>query len=220
MFRKAVINRIEVASLNGLVKRFWLTTADREPLVFFAGQWLDVVCPGVDRVGGFSLVSAPSISSGEFQLAVKRSPHAAAAWMTETAAVGDHVDVSVGGSVFFDPEADQGQHLHLLAGGVGVNPLWSIAQAAVRSRRVSLFYSCKADEELFRDDIEELEKSNGDSFQITRFIDRRIGIADLADVRRGDVFFICGPSGFADAMQEHLAGMGVTPDKMRCERWW
>ena len=65
---------------------------------FAAGQWVDFFIPGVEKVGGYSMCSAPSdLEEGRrMDLAVKASTWAPAAWMHNTAKVGDVVQMRVG----------------------------------------------------------------------------------------------------------------------------
>jgi len=55
----------------------------RGPLSFLPGQWVDFFIPGLTTVGGFSFTSTPRqlAQRGSFELAVKRSRHAPAAWL-------------------------------------------------------------------------------------------------------------------------------------------
>ena len=73
---------------------------------FRPGQWVDFFVPQKDFVGGFSLCSPPD-AVPSLTLAVKRSTHAPAAWVTNEAAVGDVVEVRVGGDATLrSPQTD------------------------------------------------------------------------------------------------------------------
>ena len=86
-----------VAQATPTIKTFEL--ALEAPTPFAAGQWLDVHIPGLETVGGFSLVSAPAQSLQRVQLAIKESAHPPARWMHRDAAVGAELVVRVGGNV-------------------------------------------------------------------------------------------------------------------------
>lgn len=107
-----------------------------------AGQWVDFTIPGVDIVGGYSFVSAPTkehpkaLSSDmhsslpSFDLAIKRSDHAPAAWVHSAACCEEsEVEVKVGGDFTldlmkrYDTNTDT---VCFIAGGVGVNPLFAM----------------------------------------------------------------------------------------------
>lgn len=81
-----------------------------------AGQWVDFTIPGVDIVGGYSFVSAPMKDAPEavrpdiphttlpsFDLAIKHSDHAPAAWIHSAACREEvEVEVKVGGDFTLD----------------------------------------------------------------------------------------------------------------------
>ncbi|XP_029919985.1 oxidoreductase NAD-binding domain-containing protein 1 isoform X2 [Myripristis murdjan] len=96
---------------------------------FKAGQWVDFFIPGLEKVGGFSMCSSPGLlqREGVIELAVKYSKHPPAHWVHTMCTVGSRVAMRVGGNFFFDPlPSDPSVDLLLVAGGVGINPLYSI----------------------------------------------------------------------------------------------
>ena len=120
---------IEVSSLSPTVKKLVLRP---EPGVSFAaGQWVDFFIPGLERVGGFSMSSAPSQleEEGTMDLAIKASLAAPANWVHTACKVGDTVGLGVGGNFFHPSPGISFPHsILLVAGGVGINPLFSIMQ--------------------------------------------------------------------------------------------
>ncbi|XP_028285037.1 oxidoreductase NAD-binding domain-containing protein 1 isoform X2 [Parambassis ranga] len=109
------------------VKR--LRIAVHPDFVFKAGQWVDFFIPGVEKVGGFSMCSSPGLlqREGVIELAVKYTKHPPAHWIHTMCTVGSSVAMRVGGDFFFDPQpSDPAMDLLLVAGGVGINPLYSI----------------------------------------------------------------------------------------------
>ncbi|XP_031179054.1 oxidoreductase NAD-binding domain-containing protein 1 isoform X2 [Sander lucioperca] len=96
---------------------------------FKAGQWVDFFIPNVEKVGGFSMCSSPGLlqREGIVELAVKYAKHPPAHWIHTMCTVGSRVAMRVGGDFFFHPTpSDPTVHLLLVAGGVGINPLYSI----------------------------------------------------------------------------------------------
>uniref|UniRef100_G3NVD2 Oxidoreductase NAD-binding domain-containing protein 1 n=1 Tax=Gasterosteus aculeatus TaxID=69293 RepID=G3NVD2_GASAC len=96
---------------------------------FKAGQWVDFFIPGVETVGGFSMCSSPGLlqREGVVELAVKYTKHPPAHWIHSACTVGSRVAMRVGGDFFFNPApSDPSVDLLLVAGGVGINPLYSI----------------------------------------------------------------------------------------------
>ncbi|XP_068603395.1 oxidoreductase NAD-binding domain-containing protein 1 [Brachionichthys hirsutus] len=116
-----------ITSESETVKR--LRIAAHPDFSFKAGQWVDFFIPGVETVGGFSMCSSPGLlqREGIVELAVKYSKHPPARWIHSTCTVGSQVAMRVGGDFFFDPSpSDPAVDLLLVAGGVGINPLYSI----------------------------------------------------------------------------------------------
>ncbi|XP_045913689.1 oxidoreductase NAD-binding domain-containing protein 1 [Micropterus dolomieu] len=110
-----------------MVKR--LRIAVHPDFTFKAGQWVDFFIPGVEKVGGFSMCSSPGLlqREGIVELAVKYTKHPPALWVHTTCTVGARVAMRVGGDFFFDlSPSDPSVDLLLVAGGVGINPLYSI----------------------------------------------------------------------------------------------
>ncbi|XP_056274975.1 oxidoreductase NAD-binding domain-containing protein 1 isoform X2 [Pseudoliparis swirei] len=96
---------------------------------FKAGQWVDFFIPGVETVGGFSMCSCPGLlqREGVVELAVKYTKHPPAHWIHTACTLGSRVAMRVGGDFVFDPApSDPAVDLLLVAGGVGINPLYSI----------------------------------------------------------------------------------------------
>lgn len=110
-----------------MVKR--LRIAVHPDFTFKAGQWVDFFIPDVEKVGGFSMCSSPGLlqREGVVELAVKYAKHPPAHWVHTTCTVGSKVAMRVGGEFFFDPSpSEPSVDLLLVAGGVGINPLYSI----------------------------------------------------------------------------------------------
>ncbi|XP_037701432.1 oxidoreductase NAD-binding domain-containing protein 1 isoform X2 [Choloepus didactylus] len=145
------------------VKRLRLLVADKD-FSFKAGQWIDFFIPGVSVVGGFSICSSPRLLEQEriIELAVKYTNHPPALWIHNQCTLDSEVALRVGGEFFFDPQpGDASRNLVLIAGGVGINPLFSILQHSADLYRertnkgsgykigtIKLFYSAKNTSEL------------------------------------------------------------------------
>ncbi|KAJ7322457.1 hypothetical protein JRQ81_018744 [Phrynocephalus forsythii] len=128
---KEIISKAKVCAItdeSATVKRLRLAVADKE-FTFKAGQWVDFFIPGVAVVGGFSICSSPGLleKEGILELAVKRTTHPPAHWIHTKCTLDSEVALRVGGNFYFDPQpADPPANLVLIAGGVGINPLFSI----------------------------------------------------------------------------------------------
>ncbi|XP_062984634.1 oxidoreductase NAD-binding domain-containing protein 1 [Elgaria multicarinata webbii] len=130
-FRQEIISKAKVCGIiseSETVRRLRLAVTD-DQFTFKAGQWVDFFIPGVAVVGGFSICSSPGLleQEGVLELAVKYTTHPPAHWIHTQCALDSEVALRVGGNFFFDPQpADSSSNLVLIAGGVGINPLFSI----------------------------------------------------------------------------------------------
>ncbi|XP_032657025.1 oxidoreductase NAD-binding domain-containing protein 1 isoform X2 [Chelonoidis abingdonii] len=171
-FRQEVISPAKVCGITNeseTVKRLRLAVTNKD-FTFKAGQWVDFFIPEVAVVGGFSICSSPGLleQDGVLELAVKHNVHPPAHWIHTQCSLDSEVALRVGGNFFFDPQpADSPVNLVLIAGGVGINPLFSILLHVADFHRnqesekngykmgtVKLYYSAKnTNELLFKNNI-------------------------------------------------------------------
>jgi len=227
-----------------------LTLEVKDPdFVFRAGNWVDFFIDGVSKVGGYSMCSTPA-ELPRLRLAVKRSKHPPAAWChSEAAVAGATVQVKAGGQFSWDPIVDGPGvgHLLFLAGGIGINPLYSMLQAASavapsalpELRRISLLYSASKPSELaFRGHLEEMAGQDGRlrlDLRVTRNeeepwigatgrIDAEAIAAALAEAAAPTqevLAYVCGPPAMTDSLTEVLTSeLGLPADRVRFEKWW
>ncbi|XP_061838472.1 oxidoreductase NAD-binding domain-containing protein 1 [Nerophis lumbriciformis] len=217
---------------------------------FKAGQWVDLFIPGVEKVGGFSMCSSPGLlqREGVVELAVKYSKHPPAHWVHTACTLGSQVAMRVGGDFYFDPSpADPAVNLLLVAGGVGINPLYSILSHAADLLEVSrapmgsahLCYSAKTTEELlFKNSILQVcgqfpdklscdfhvtQQSNDLETHLQSFVNRqRITAEELrahVDPER-TLCYLCGPPPMIEAISRTLQDLGLAQDRIVFEKWW
>uniref|UniRef100_A0AAV2K2E2 Oxidoreductase NAD-binding domain-containing protein 1 n=1 Tax=Knipowitschia caucasica TaxID=637954 RepID=A0AAV2K2E2_KNICA len=226
------------------VKRLRLTV--HPDFSFKAGQWVDLFIPGLATVGGFSMCSSPGLlqREGVIELAVKYTDHPPAHWLHTKCSLGSRVKVRAGGEFFFDPgPCDVALDLLLVAGGVGINPLYSILlhtaellrlkQDSVRS--VHLSFSAKSPQELlFKSSISEtcalFPSVLSCDFHVTQGSTEleppmsrgRISIDDLrAHVRPpSSLCYLCGPPTMIESLSVSLQELGLPPERVRFEKWW
>ncbi|KAM9308031.1 oxidoreductase NAD-binding domain-containing protein 1 [Gastrophryne carolinensis] len=171
-FRQEIISPAKVCGItneSATVKRVRLAVENRD-FTFKAGQWVDFFIPGVPKVGGFSICSSPGLleQEGALELAVKYNLHPPAHWIHTECSLDSEVALRVGGEFFFDPQStDSPVDLVLIAGGVGINPLFSIllhvadlhkdlatTGRGFRMGNVKIYYCAKnTDELLFKKNI-------------------------------------------------------------------
>ncbi|KAM3858315.1 oxidoreductase NAD-binding domain-containing protein 1 [Diretmus argenteus] len=220
---------------------------------FKAGQWVDFHIPGLEKVGGFSMCSSPGLleREGVVELAVKYTKHPPAHWIHNVCTVGSHVAVQVGGDFFFDPlPSDPSVDLLLVAGGVGINPLYSIllhAADLLRLNRASdaligsthLCYSAKNTQELlFKNTIVKVCQEFPDKFSCDLHITEENADAEPhlqpfitcgriteAELRahvdpQRTLCYLCGPPPMIEAISKTLTDIGLPKDRIIFEKWW
>lgn len=226
---------IEVSSLSPTVKK--LVLKPDPGVTFAAGQWVDFFIPGVERVGGFSMSSAPSQleEEGTLDLAVKASFAAPAHWVHTACKVGDTVGLRVGGNFFHPTPGLSFPHsILLVAGGVGINPLFSIMQqcksladqkASGSPKAVTLLYSAKKREELiFLEEIKLREGWSLETFVTGEDGGRRLDQNDLKRALENMpgrvVTYLCGPPTMTEAVAAGLQELGMKRGDVKYENWW
>ncbi|KAJ7991529.1 hypothetical protein DPEC_G00284820 [Dallia pectoralis] len=231
------------------VKR--LRLAVHADFTFKAGQWVDFFIPGIEKVGGFSICSSPGLlqREGVIELAVKYTPHPPAHWIHTQCIVDSLVEMRVGGDFFYDPlPSDPLVDLLLVAGGVGINPLYSILTHAADLLRQNspnnigsthLCYSAKNTQELlFKKTIidmcEEFPSKLSCDFhvtsQTTEYEQRlrpyinpgRISEEKLrAHVDPNTTLcYLCGPPPMIESLVRILLDSGLPRDRILFEKWW
>lgn len=239
-----------ISNESDSVKRLQLEVQDPK-FTFRAGQWVDFFIPGVEKVGGFSVCSSPGLLYRErvIELAVKYTQHPPAHWIHTKCTVDSSVKLRVGGDFYFDPKpADPVVDLLLVAGGVGINPLYSILMHSADLLRLShrytsghthLSYSAKNTKELlFKNNIIGVCKEFPDrlscDFHVTR---QELDIEpDLLPYTTSDrisqkalrryvnpertLCYLCGPPPMIESVSTDLQHIGLSKDRILFEKWW
>lgn len=239
---------IDIKTL-GPVKLLRLEVKDHN-FTFKPGQWVDFNISGVTPFTGYSMVSPPSLlaSSNVLDLAIKYSDYPPTLWVHEKCKLGDKVDIRVGGDFYYiSPSPTSPSKINdvlLLAGGVGINPLYSILQHYLEQddpeRKITLLYSAKSPAELvFMDDILKLTNEYKSCFTATLFSTQHAILqTEMSHIKEGRIaendikealskinkasveVFICGPPGFLDLMETFCLSQGLQKDQILYEKWW
>ena len=204
-----------------------------------AGQHVDIRLTaedGYQAQRSYSIASAPE--DGRLALTVERlADGEVSPYLTDVLVVGDKLELRgpIGG--YFVWEAGEGGPVLLLGGGSGVVPL----MAMIRHRRAAgsdapmrLLYSAKRAEELiYREELEELAgRSDGfeafftltreqpDGWQgFGRRVDRELLNQVGWPVSEDPHAFVCGPTGFVEAVASSLVESGLPPHRIKTERF-
>ncbi|HEY7003566.1 MAG TPA: ferredoxin reductase [Gaiellaceae bacterium] len=204
-----------------------------------AGQHVDIRLTaedGYQAERSYSIASAPE--DGRLALTVERLDDGEVSpYLTEELVVGDKLELRgpIGG--YFVWDAEQGGPVLLVGGGSGVVPLMAMARhrfAAVSDAQMRLLYSAKrADELIYQAELDELA-ARGDGFETfftltreqppgwqgySRRVDREL-LADVAwPLSQGPLAFVCGPTGFVEAVATILVESGWPPGHVKTERF-
>jgi ferredoxin-NADP reductase len=204
-----------------------------------AGQHVDVRLTAEDGYHTQRSYSIASASDTErVELTVQRIPGGEVSeYLTEGFPVGAPVEIRgpVGGWFVWRP--DDPAPVLLLGGGSGVVPLMAMirTRAAAASRTpFRLVYSVRTPGDTYY--AGELQRRAGEDPLLevgmawTRAVPDgyprppgRLGTADLAapgwDPGRSPLCFVCGPTGFVEAVADGLVGLGHDPRRIRTERF-
>ena len=200
---------------------------------FEAGQFLAVRLrvDGREQVRCYS-ISSPPEARGFLEISVKRQGLVSGA-LHATMQAGSLLPVRTPAGSFRYP-ADDDRPLLLVAGGVGITPLISMVRHASLgepTRPVTLLYSARHEHDLaFRDELAWLAK-RGPRLRVTFAVSSgtpppdvypgRIDEALLRTVSglEHSIALICGPQGLIDSTAASLASLGMTPERIRFERF-
>jgi ferredoxin-NADP reductase len=200
--------RVHVSSIREVATDtlcFDLAPADGRPLPpFAAGAHVDVHTPS-GQVRQYSLCGDPTAQGTDYRIAVKRESSG------RGGSLGMHQQVSVGTPLgitgprnHFPLEPDAKVHL-LLAGGIGVTPLYAMAQALARRGEAWKFHYCARSREhaAFYDEIVALGGKN---------VLAHFGPTPILDTSRllreqppGTHVYCCGPRGLMEAVEAATA---------------
>ncbi|WP_146039437.1 MULTISPECIES: 2Fe-2S iron-sulfur cluster-binding protein [unclassified Variovorax] len=205
------------------------------PFIFAPGQFLNVAF----SVGGARMNRSYTISSSPTQrdhvdLTVKREPRGAVSrHVDDVLKVGDQIEAGgpVGKSTFTGTEADS---VVLIAGGVGITPMMSIARYLTERSwpgDIFLVYACRAPVDfIFARDVAELQRVNkklhvavamehpeGTEWQGLRGrLTKELLAQTVPDIASRRIH-LCGPPVMMDAVKAILTELKVPPDQVKTE---
>jgi ferredoxin-NADP reductase len=203
------------------------------------GQHLDVRLTAPDGYStqrSYSIASAPD--GDRVELTVQRVPGGEVSpYLTEVFAVGDPVEVRgpVGG--WFVWQATDPRPVLLVAGGSGVVPLMSMVRTRTGTKagpaRFRMLYSVRSPAEAYyADELPGL--ATGPDLAVRYVYTRqpppgwpvppgRVAVGELTThgwpPELEPACYVCGPTGFVEAVADQLVGLGHTPARIRTERF-
>ena len=220
------------------VKTFRLLPSSNDglmPFTFVPGQFMNVAF----SIGGERMNRSYSISSSPtrrdyVELSVRREPRGAVSrHIDDLLKVGDEIEAGgpVGRFTFNGTEADS---VVLIAGGVGITPMMSIARYLTEQSwagDIFFIYACRTPTDfIFAQEIAELQRANpklhvvvamsnpegtdwkGPRGRITKELLTQ-AVPELVSRR----IHLCGPPSMMDAVKALLTELGVPPDQVKTE---
>jgi ferredoxin-NADP reductase len=199
---------------------------------FHPGQWIDLYADvdGERRTAGYTLTSLPN-TKGSVEISVKTGDNPVTRFIHEKTQVGDTLHIQGGqGNTYYTRE--MGDHLVLVAAGIGITPIISILRYADEAGDVhaTLLYSAAtADELLYLNEIESIQRRNplikAHTFvtrEKTRHRRGRIDEAALRDLAHDPcaLHYVSGPRDMITDTAEALKRLGISETSIRYELWW
>ena len=213
------VERVETIATN--ICRFDLRRIDGEPLPRWqAGAHIDVhIAPGLVRQ--YSLCGETS-SSEYYSIAVKREEpsRGGSAALHAGIRAGADLEISTPRNLF-PLEAGEDESVLLIAAGIGITPIITMARELARSRRrFALLYfareeaACAFREEVSRSPLREATRI---FHEITAERVRGVLESCLAGSVVYDRIYTCGPGGFMSCVREVALRSGIREDRVRSE---
>jgi len=173
-----------------------------EGYVFTYGQHavVRITMPDGSRlVRQYSFSSAPS--TNELWLTIVREPNGqVSGWFTETAAVGDIIELSHPFTGPLMQKIPRGE-ICMIAGGSGIAPILSfIGELRAHKKPFTLLYSTRSDERCFKQQLAPLVDENV-TVRLTDVEPRLTGLEIQAKLSAESTVFICGSRDFVTDMK-------------------
>lgn len=175
----------------------------------------------------YSISSAPN--GRDYRITVKREPQGRISnWLHDKIEVGSIIDVAVpAGDFFLDPKGKR--EVVLLSGGVGMTPMISMLESCGGGdlRMIHVHAARDAGQHAMRDRHLELADESHVFYEIAEGAAKtnaHIGrispdwLVKISDPAIAD-YFICGPTGFMDAMIRGLRAANVPDDRIHYEHF-
>lgn len=195
-----------------------------------AGQFLTFEIPwnGMRLRRCYSLSSAPETDPW-LKVTVKRVEDGRVSnWFNDNLKVGDSILVQPpeGRFVLRSNEADH--PIVLFGGGSGITPVLSILKSALRTtdRKVKLIYANRDPESIiFKDEIDLWKAERPTRLEVVHHLDSEAGFMSVADIEKeirgweDAEFFVCGPTGYMDTIEEAFKASEIDPGRVKFERF-
>ncbi len=233
-FQELVIDQV-IEHEGAGARTFLMRSKDGGPLAYFrAGQYLSLKL----AIGGSSLSRPYSISSapkdalkGVVSVTVRDNPGGfAAEYMLDNFKAGDEVLASgPQGNFYYEPLRDP-EHIVALAGGSGITPFLSMAQAIADGTEdfdlTIIFGSRTKDQILFREELDDIAARCNKVHVVHVLSDEAVPGYEYGFITADRIkeyakepysVFVCGPEAMYNFLQGELAKLDLLKKNIRCE---
>jgi len=232
---------VEIVDETPTTRSFILAQPDGSPpeIDYRAGQHLTLLLDidGTPARRCYSFSSAPGISALPAITVRRVADGRVSSHLHDHVKAGDTLlALEPSGCFTLDESAGSAPRLVLIAGGVGVTPLISIAESTLRrlpdSRVVLLCGHRNEAEIIFRQRLDALAREFGERMSLHYALDDAPGnwtgllgpldgrrVLDVIDVDATDLYFICGPQAMMESVCAALVDAGVPRERLRTERF-
>ena len=208
--------------------------------VFQPGQFFTVLADVEGEIVPRNYSASNVPGTRELHLTIKERPGGRVSGRLSAVRPGQRVHVlGPFGTFTVGPSQVTRRRLVLVAGGVGITPLLSIARsvlAADAAAQIALVYGNRREEDIaFATELERLASKHAGRLQVRHVLeDPRPGFAgdrgrlDRATTARilgelaleeGTELFVCGPRGMQDEVLAAAASLGIAEDRIKRERF-
>jgi vanillate O-demethylase ferredoxin subunit len=197
-----------------------LVAADGRALpAFTAGAHIDLHLPG-GLIRQYSLCNPPG-DTGVYRIAVLRDPasRGGSRAVHDAMTVGTELSISTPRNHF--ELAPSAPHHLLLAGGIGITPLWAMAEQLAQSGGSFTLHHCTRSRE--RTPFVEILAASAYADRVQHHFDdgeaaQKLDIAaTLAQAPAGTHLYVCGPQGFMDAVLNAGRAAGWPEERLHRE---
>ncbi len=241
-FYKLKVDKITRETADAVSIRLLVPPPLKGMFSYKAGQYLTVhsMINGEDVRRSYSVCSSP-FEDAMPTVAVKQVEDGRMSTFLNTALQeGDLIDAMPPmGNFIVEPDSDRSNHYVLFGGGSGITPLFSIARTVLGQEpnsRITLIYANRDEASIiFKSSIDEMVDLHGDRFKVHHILDNPgadwTGLSGMLNgmkinqmvnqitqnqANNAD-YFICGPSGLMQLVENSLKDMSVDESKIHLE---
>jgi ferredoxin-NADP reductase len=210
-----------------------------DPVAHLAGSHYELRLTSEDGYSATRLYSAASVGDGGnlLELTIAMVPHGeVSSYMFNNVVVGSQIELRGPLTHFFTWDPAEDAPALLIGGGSGVVPMRAMLQAHAKAGAtapMTLLYSSRTVSDIiYRAELDALtpplravetltDSHPGDWTKPVGFITKELLMGELArfDPVAPPTCYICGSTPFVEAMANSLVELGVSPEKIRAERF-